>query len=450
MEAKKTKGRYIKKHDSLSQVVKITEFSFEEIARLKPTHPDNSRSNVIYRRLHSEESFNSGLKTADEIIKVLDPPDKPPIIMPMDFTEDWNRIKNRYASRRGRADEEEEFEMELEYINNKRKQDREKERHGGGAATGKGEESASHPDNNAVMSASRQPVHPVVQDGNEDKPSLQKEVELENAHSNFRINRNTASSFEEMENDLLKDTQDPHGGMEKIASNIEYSARKPVVEEEPPLPQHDENTIDDAYAEEEVERPSQEFRSLSSYLTSPPARTITEEDKSLVEELKAKGYEDGFKLGEEKATLQLKSSFENLSSMVSGAIEEIGALKKNVLLNAQNNFMVLAQALIESVLRHQFSINPEAFLALIRRAIEDAVPDDEFKVLVSPENGELLKQIVDDKVKSKIVLDAGIEPGNFRIDSRLTVVDAKISEIVADLLQQADLSLFNVNDKKAS
>ena len=190
-----------------------------------------------------------------------------------------------------------------------------------------------------------------------------------------------------------------------------------------------------------------EFRSLSSYIDPLVVRPLTEDETHIVDEAKAQGYEDGFRIGEEKATLQTKQMFGELLGTIEELVHDIAALKKNVLFNAQENFFVLCNALSQAIFKREISLNPERLAEVIKRAIDEAVPEDEIKVILNSRSAAALKKVLPEKMKVMIRTDDTMDEGRFRIDSKLTVIDGDISQLIYDMIQQADLSLFESKDK---
>jgi flagellar biosynthesis/type III secretory pathway protein FliH len=171
--------------------------------------------------------------------------------------------------------------------------------------------------------------------------------------------------------------------------------------------------------------------------------------EALKDEARAAGYRDGFKLGEEKAELQSRNSAQTLFGHVAELISEFEALKHSVLVGAQHNFYELAQAMGEALLGKEFSIRPESFAAVIRKAIDETVESDSFKVRVHPETFEKLANLDLPDLKKRLVKDPSLGIDHFRIESHLTAVDQNARKLIATLLEQADVDLFAGTDVKA-
>jgi flagellar biosynthesis/type III secretory pathway protein FliH len=176
-------------------------------------------------------------------------------------------------------------------------------------------------------------------------------------------------------------------------------------------------------------------------------RMLAASDTAVVEQAEAKGYEDGFKQGQERALEAAQEAVRPHADLLSKVIEDLESKKKKVLENAQQNFNILTETLITSLLKREFKVNPESLAGVIQRAIQETVSDDQFSVEINPLTLAALMPLVDDRTKMKLNSNDQIPEGEFRIETKLAVVEGKINQIVKDLLDQADLSLFDTTEK---
>ena len=451
MEAKKTKGRFIKKHDTLFKVVTVTEFSLGGVAKNRPTVADNTRANVFHRRLHDDESLYEGVKNNMDITQTFETADKSPVLRPIDFTEDWHRLKNRYSKRRGKMDEEEELEMELEYLQGKLRNDPT------GSATRNSDASEGEEDSEEQQSKSSS-HNDIDEEDMQEQPARKSgtshivihhedpDQQSEAASVPARPSRNPVSSLRELESDTPSNLTNLTNKFEP--SIAEFSADAETQDTGEETLQSVQESEDPSKAESVGENPVRSgFRSLSSYIHPFAPRALTGDEQQVVEEAKSKGYEEGFKLGEEKATFQTKQMFSELTDTIEELVNDIASLKKNVLLNAQENFYVLCNALAQAIFKREIDLNPETLAEVIKRAIDEAVPEDEFKIILNATTADALKKVVPQGLRSKIRVDDSLTNGHFRIDSKLTVVDGNVSTLISDMIQQADLTLFEPKER---
>ena len=149
----------------------------------------------------------------------------------------------------------------------------------------------------------------------------------------------------------------------------------------------------------------------------------------------------------EKGELQVRQNATMVFGKVKELIQEFSTLKHAILDNVQQNFYELSQAMAEALLKREFSIRPEAFVQVLRRAISEAVEPGKFKIRVNPEFFDKIAALGDQEIKEALVKDGEIPVGDFKIESQLSVVDVNVGKMIADLLAQADLELFSEEEK---
>ena len=104
-ESSKKIGRFIKRESKLSEVVSVKNFSLIDICAVPVTYPDNPNGNIIHQYLHETAELADGIRKSSEIEKNLEQGYRP-ILQPMDFTDEWNRQKNRMSAGNSKYDEE--------------------------------------------------------------------------------------------------------------------------------------------------------------------------------------------------------------------------------------------------------------------------------------------------------------------------------------------------------
>jgi flagellar assembly protein FliH len=166
------------------------------------------------------------------------------------------------------------------------------------------------------------------------------------------------------------------------------------------------------------------------------------EAAAVVEEAKTQGYRDGFRTGEEKGEIVVRQKAQEVFQRVESLVNELQRTKHDVLANVQENFYELCQAMAEALLKREFSIRPESFVTVMQRAIAEAVEPGKVKVRVHPETYDRLAGLGSAEVTALLVKDAEVEPFDFKVESSLSVVDVSVRKLIGDLLQQADLSIF--------
>lgn len=388
-------GRFIKKSDPLANVLSISNFSLAEICEHPVAYPDNVKGTIIHHSLHHATDEELGIRRMNDILKNLGPEQSRPILRPMDFTDDWKRQKQRMNNRRGRMDEDDEFELELDLLNKKSSDDEE------------------------LSASDEEDLEGDAAEG------LQEEVQKKG---------------------ILKIQRESLDVASRAIQEAQEEAEAPMPE---PIPEPEADVI-----EEKTFVPMKAV--IGSQMDNPELQAIKTYQEQLIdrekiiEEAKALGYQEGFKVGEEKAALQARGTLRQLTEKLGNLLGELEGFKKTVLHNAEENFQILSQALVEAVLRREMDVNPGAFSAVIERAIHEAVREDQFKIHLNPETFETFSTFADEKMRARLVPNKSIPKGDFRIESNMSVVDGNITQLVRDLLDQADLSLFNSKSNKAS
>jgi flagellar assembly protein FliH len=168
----------------------------------------------------------------------------------------------------------------------------------------------------------------------------------------------------------------------------------------------------------------------------------------LENEAKAQGYTAGFKVGEEKGEIQTRQNASAMFGKINELIVEFANLRNAVLDNVQHNFYELAQAVAEALLKREFKVSPDAFATVVRRAISEAVGPAKFKIRLHPDLYDRVAAIGPSDIVENLVKDSDIDVGDFKIESDLSVVDVSVRKLISDLLDQADLDLFDSSNGK--
>lgn len=423
---RKRQGLYIRKDAALLKTVSLKDFSFEDICEHSLLFHDNPNANLIYRKFHEPDEIASAIKPHHSLHNDVREPDAiTPILQPIDFTDDWKRQQDRVSKRlKGRVDDDEEFELELE-IARRKEEERLNEQEDGDFS----ESSSTGPEE--VDEDSNSSMHPGVNNsltnplnGNEEQ--IIAEIRADDASP---IDR----SFK-----VQKDSLDAVG--EVIKTYNEHEKLETVVHDTPPsdsafIPVNTaQGTDPEKSAMEEYE--AQQLHKEEKY-------------KKVYEQAKAEGFEAGFKEGEAKGVAQLHDLSSKVVENVSQLIDELSSLKRNILQSAEDNFMQVCQALGESLIGQEFTLNPESFKAVIQKAIGEAMPDDKFKVRVHPAFLAHLQKTNLGTLESKLVGDESIEPGSFKVESELSSIEGDLKQMITDLLEAAQADLFSKKQEVA-
>ncbi len=395
LDAKKN-GRFIKRNDPLAKVLTITDFSLADICDTPITFHDNASANIVHERLHLKEDLAETVRLSHEIEQVFHSAEERMIIRPLDFTEEWARLRKRQSSRTQRNDDDEEFEME------------------------------TLRDNKAAVDVAEEKAAP---------------------------------SPEEFAPGGLMDLPGKAPAPQKAAAEpiapapapIQPPAPQPVVQQAPPIEEEPEFEEE---AEAETEAPLDDFVPYASQNTQGSAQVSALERYPTEEELEAiraaareEGFREGYQNGEERATIEARSKVQVILEEVSNIVTNLEGMQSAILKSAQENFQAITQNLIESVLHREFHLNPDSFGMVIERAIDEALSEDEFKIFVNSKVARELKGWSNQSLLARIRSDDSLPEYDFRIEGQHGAIDASIKKIISDLLDQADLSLFESKDK---
>jgi len=416
-EGMQLKGRFIKASDKrVLETVALSDFNFREIGDNSVTQLDNTRQNLLHPPLHTEEEMASAVKLPAEISKDLRSEDaRRPILRPIDFTADWRRQKERaQAKRRHGLDEEDDLEAVLE------SRSRRKTRKGEPATKQSSDAAASEPGKGVdkptsfrmvdrpmqtMQHAGDEPIEasePVDQSVAPENPSIQAIGD--------EINRLSSPD------NLGSDARGSAGAGDFIPTNVS---------------QH------------------QEFRAGEQAAVNSYKRSLDQQEqfeKELAkakEEATAQGYQEGFQVGEEKASYAAMQGNAVVLENINEIASELETLKKTILSNTQENFYELVQAIAETLIRRELRVNPQAFADLIRTAISEHMENDEIKIKVNSETLTKLKETNDEKITAKLFADDSVPAGDFRLESNLSVVNGNLKDLIKETLSNADIGLFD-------
>ncbi len=395
-------GRFIKKTDPMRKVMTINDFNLMEICDKPVTYHDNANANIIHNKLHSEEELEEGVRDSFEI-NMSFPHESRPVIRPLDFTDEWKKQKKRLANRNQRMEEEEEFELDV--------------------------------------------------------TSLLKEKKLDFKKATYKVIETPAHSSQGKDQDkkLPDDIVKPAVNLfpqAKAVSSLSVKAAPPEAKPKaPPVVERAEPTAEPVVQEAEAfvpYYPAKDARlaeAPNQAMRMEPPRLDEGEREKLREEAKSEGYQQGFQQGEEKGTMAAQVKIQSITEELANIMENLQGMQKSILTHVQENFMMICQSFLEALLHREFKINPDSFGAVIERAISDALPDDDFFIHVSPKAFQDLSSWSDPSMRKRLRIDEKLQDDHFRVEGKHSVVDGDLPKIIRELLDQADIQLFESKEK---
>ncbi len=364
----KTVGKFFKKTSKLAKKISVLEYSFEELRNAAVVGFDNVSHSIIHSRFHDPEELSAGVTASVALnSSLIEEQNQSPIIMPLDFTRDWQVEKaNRKRRMMGIDDED-----ELDFTN-----------------------------------------------------SFEQQMPNPAPHEK-----------------VFEPATDAEKIMAPILSEILAEEFSPLIQPiKATLERHQENS-------HEV---LQQMR--TDFLNS---NDLQKDLEKIREDARSEGYNKGFaegelegkSVGEKHSVKEITDLYnKNLESMMTKSVDlikNLGGLKQQILNNIQKNFYEVNQALAESLIDREFSVNPETFTHVLKKALSESIQNDEFSIRVHPETLNSLKNLAIPELEKHFVSDPEIAEHDFKLESKLLVVDVSIKKLIKSLLDQADLTLFD-------
>lgn len=426
--------------------VGLQDFSFQEISTASPILTDNANRNVIHHKLHDPHSLNEGTHAPEKFDDDLIPQNlRRQVLVPLDFTKDWERERVLRRDRvKNMGDDDDEFDYE-EAVKVARQQmieeeeAAERQRTEGQAATAK------------VTAKAPSKLQEATTDGGIDAPAgfmfRQAQAAADAAKEPTKEVPDSSPEAAQAASGLLLDAglklqaKENHEG--SITATTKAVAKPTRADEFIPQTLGQPSP---GYAPETISSP--EETAAAEYKKRLAMKAQAEEDsRKMVEELKAQGYRDGYALGEEKGTLAARAQMSAMFGKMGELFQELNNLKRLVLENVQDNFYEICQGMAEALLRHEFTVRPEAFITVLRRAIDEAVEKGSIKVKMHPDTAARIEALGAKSFDAMIIKDPTMDQADFRIESDLSVVEVSVHRLVKDLLEQADLNIIEQEEK---
>ena len=415
----KRNGRFIKKGSPVFDKVSLLDFKFQEMNDSQIITPDNARRSIILADFHDKETLEKSLKKHDRMDKELIPAEnRRPILAPSDFTADWERERSLRKRKITRFDDDDDYDFEMESFqrseNLSEKSDAPKD---------------PFPQNDSAFRSSESTPSPNAWETMDTVGKAIKNLNT-NEHSNgINLSKNAIIDEHKEDNAPSIDIHTEAISAEKTITTTGF-----VGEFTPVSPAHEEAALRNYQKQQqELEKLKQEFETHLS---------------EVLEREKARAYQDGFKLGEEKAEHQSRERTLELFKSVKDLVHDLTQLKFSILSNVQDNFYTICQAIGEALIKREFSINPETFVEVLRRAMAETIQPTNLKIYIHPSMYEKVIALDIPDINPYLSKDSSLDTAGFRLESHLSVIDGSISEMISKMLKQADLDIFEKSTEK--
>lgn len=142
---------------------------------------------------------------------------------------------------------------------------------------------------------------------------------------------------------------------------------------------------------------------------------------------------EAFSRGRQEGAADVEAKLDSTLQAMTLALEEVNRLRESVSRNSSRDMLRMVMAISEQVIRHSLQVQPDAVLKIIENALQASVQADSYRIRVSPQDLELVKQqkplflaSISGLKNISIDADSEITPGGCRVESELGSVDATI------------------------
>ena len=391
----------------------MMDFNFEEICTHELVSFDNPDRSIIHARFHDPKKLGDIVKGHQTMNDRVQDPNQPSlgVIFPADFTQDWHNERLNSKRRALGFDDEDEIDF-AEVARNR------------GQVTAKAT-APGNTDTPAQTSATNSPIVPEthIMVAQASPPEAVRAPE----HDGKVLSMNET----DMTNAITKAFTPP-------------AAQHPHAMDASPHAVTGDNSFTPLPTESGDNPIAAEDKAIESWKGK---QQLARQNEQLLEELRsearAEGFQSGFREGEEKGLISGQKNAGQVFSKVGEILREFESLKGVILDNVQKNFYELSQAIGEALLGREFSVKPDAYATMIQRVIKDTVAPNEFKVKMNPETWQKVHDLGIADLEPYLLKDPTIAPGEFRVESSMSVVDVSAKKLVSQLLEKADIDLFD-------
>lgn len=191
-------------------------------------------------------------------------------------------------------------------------------------------------------------------------------------------------------------------------------------------------------AEPEID-PKAEAEMIINQAREEAGQILTEairQGESLKEQTKKEGYAQGYQEGIEAATAEMREKQAEAQRL----LEEAEASYKRRVWESEGEILKLACEIAEEISRTSLSIQPEAWIGMVRKAISRVAGAKELLLRISPQDEELLnknisaiREILTESAPIRIEVDPTLKPGDLWIETNIGQVDARIAQQIQNI-----------------
>lgn len=434
--AHRKKGKFIKKDSLVYNKIKVERYNFSEIRKYSVLYPDNQNYNIIHERLHDPEEIDATIKSMSKIDDdLMSKNQKAPVIFPRDFTSDWMEEKRKTKKRNAHKDiDDDEFEMAME-------EEDEEEREQ--LARSKAAMERNHrSDGKNKQESDKNPADEAVSSDHSSGDQKTKSA-LEDLHapqlaeSSGHMIRIPPESIEKAGAELRKFNQDLSYEDKKQPETLTEG----LLSEEA----HDESHDQSALFSHQDKIPS-ELNPEKSTHSSEDSVYETFDSSEVTKKSYNEGYQAAMKEAEENIRSSIRKEYEEQFHTLTQAAGQLENLRKDILVQAQDNFLEIVGALSEAVFDKVLKIDPASVKAIVNKAIVEGMDRDHIKIRMNPDLFESSEHVFSEDDHIKVLRDDALKKGEIMIESGDITVRNTIKDMITQMLSTVDLELYEASD----
>jgi len=204
---------------------------------------------------------------------------------------------------------------------------------------------------------------------------------------------------------------------------------------------------------EEVEKANEELELMNNELEAIQKQktNLIEQTKSEIKilqeqwqqekaEITRKAEEDGYNTGFEKGKKESLKKFENLLSQANSIISLANEDYKQSIERAEMDILSLSVHIAEKILHTKLQKDPESFMSLVSKAINEVKEQTTISIYLHPSNYKTvielkpeLVQVLGEQVDLLIFIDYELKPGACIIEHPLGQIDASVDTQLATI-----------------
>lgn len=150
-----------------------------------------------------------------------------------------------------------------------------------------------------------------------------------------------------------------------------------------------------------------------------------------VEEIRKQAFQEGLNEGEQAGTERTAAEYSKKLDELGAVLGELEGYKRNLRSDAEREVVDLAFAVVKRILRREVTVDPTTVVAMVRTCIDEFAEAEVTKILVNPEDLELVRQYVGEGVA--VSADAGIARGGALLETAQGRLDARIDSQLREI-----------------